>query len=84
MPFEELAARRAVYGNAAPHPLGGSKPSSRGGGGGAAAADAAAGAGGAPKGQKHRPHRENKNRPAEQSSRRPVGRLRDVVQAPKT
>lgn len=34
-------------------------------------------------GGKDRPHRENKNRPAEASSRRPVGRLRDVVQGPR-
>ena len=28
-------------------------------------------------------HRENKNRPTEASSKRPIGRLRDVLQAPK-
>lgn len=83
MPFEELAARRAVVGTAAARPQsGGSAHSSRRGGG--TAGGAAADAEGAGRGRKQAPHRENKNRPAEQSSRRPVGRLRDVLQAPKT
>jgi hypothetical protein len=81
VPFGELAARRAVFGTAALRPQGdsGAHSSKRGGSGGAAA-DAE----GAGRGRKQAPHRENKNRPAEQSSRRPVGRLRDVLQAPKT
>lgn len=69
VPFEQLAAARA----GAPS-QGGARGDTLGGGG---------------PNHKHRKrkqtlqHRENKNRPAETSSRRPIGRLRDVLQAPK-
>jgi len=71
VPFEELAVRRAGGGKA--------WPSGRGGSVGRQA-DAK------PKSDKKPAalaHRENKNRPAEASSKRPIGRMRDVMQAPK-
>lgn len=75
IPFEELAARRAG-GGAAPR----LHSSSSRHGSGLGGADGAGRKGNNQGAQ----HRENKNRPAEQSSKRPVGRSRDVMQAPKT
>mmetsp|Transcript_4555 Transcript_4555/g.13100 ORF Transcript_4555/g.13100 Transcript_4555/m.13100 type:complete len:325 (-) Transcript_4555:426-1400(-) len=72
IPFEKLAARRAggdSAGQAFAQGLGSS------------------GSGKMRKGSRYgkgeKPHRENKNRPTEASSRKPVGRLRDVVQTPR-
>lgn len=87
VPFEQLAAQRAGGGARAARlhsSLSRGRSSSRGDSG-AAGADAAGGSKDSQaRHRKEKPHRENKNRPAEASSRRPVSRLRDVVQAPKT
>ena len=74
VPFEVLAAQRA--GDVAAGPNG----AAMGPSGGALTGKRRSGSKGG--GSKDRPHRENKNRPAEASSRRPVGRLRAVVQGP--